>query len=102
MLRRLQRDLLIALLRAQRTLLVIKCELLVLNARTLLPHPVARLAEAGVDEELAVAVVLGHGITIIVFRTALIEHFLTRVEIRSDTALGGRRSGVGRDLCEHA
>lgn len=87
-LRRLARRLdglpLVALLGAGGPLLIIERQLLGTNLRLRLTHLILRSANARVDEKLRVAVVRRHAVFVVILGRALVQRFLTHVEIIRD------------------
>lgn len=92
-----QRGLLVAIARAFGADLAVELKLFAANIGLHGAHLVARIAEAMIHEEAAIAVVLRNAKTIVVFRAAPVEHMLTRVEpgLRARGVAGnGSRCGV--------
>ncbi|GAB6849449.1 hypothetical protein JCM10599A_32530 [Paraburkholderia kururiensis] len=96
-----ERRLLVALLRPHGTLFVVERELFLADIRLDRAHLIARLAKAVIDEEGAVAIVLRHGITIVVLRPTPVELLLPYVEVALRRGggigtVGNRSEGTGR------
>ncbi len=80
-LRALQGRLMVALLRMRGTFFVVERKLLAADVGLHDTHLVARLADAMIHEERAVAVVLRDGKLIVVLRGTTVQHLLPRVEV---------------------
>ncbi len=80
-LRALQCGLLVALLRMRGTFFVVERQLLAADIGLHDAHLVARLADAMIHKERAIAVVLRDCILIVVLRATTVQHLLPRVEV---------------------
>lgn len=93
LLRALELRLLVTFAGALRALFAVERELFLADLRLYRAHLIACLVQAVIDEERAVAIMLGDAIAVVVFVAALVQHLLPRVEL----ALS--RCGAGAARC---
>ena len=81
LLRALELRLLVTFAGTLRALFAVERELFLADLRLHRAHLIACLVQAVIDEERAVAIMLGDAVAVVVFVAALVEHLLPRVEL---------------------